>query len=166
MKNWIELSKKEYKNVWDKIYNEFNFKPSISQFPSFTIPSSYITYDVSIMPEDLNVIDNLYNELEEKSLIAFQEITQKNEYIYALNWQHACYWINLNLEFPRDEDGEWTIPIFPDGDYHFFIQKDFQWGYLGHPWEKTITVFGDELISAVDKHRPKVFKNVIRKSYI
>ncbi|WP_440603734.1 DUF2716 domain-containing protein [Bacillus sp. GB_SG_008] len=77
--------------------------------------------------------DAIYNDLEEKSLLAFQEVTQKSEYIYALNWQHDCYWISPYLEFTKDEFCEWTIPIFPNGDYYFFIHKNLEWAYLGHP---------------------------------
>ncbi|WP_392048750.1 DUF2716 domain-containing protein, partial [Streptomyces sp. NPDC015492] len=47
MENWVELSTLEYKEVWDRIYDDFNFEPSISNFPSFDVPKPFITYDVS-----------------------------------------------------------------------------------------------------------------------
>jgi hypothetical protein len=31
--------------------------------------------------------------------------------------------------------------ILPNGDYHFFLARDFTWGILGYPWKKTITSF-------------------------
>jgi hypothetical protein len=96
-------------------------------------------------------------------LFAFQELTNDNEYFYALDWNHPCYWVNSFLEFPRDEFNEWIIPIFPDGDYYFFIQKDFNWGFFGHPWEGTITLFGKELIQAIEKNKPKMFNKALRK---
>ncbi len=49
--------------------------------------------------------------------------------------------INAFKEFPRDDLDRWIIPAVPDGDYYFFIQKEFKWGILSHPWEKTITVW-------------------------
>jgi hypothetical protein len=88
MENWIELSTLEDKKVWDRIYEEFNFKPSISDFPSFEVPSPYVTYDVSTYLNgsiDLHTNDKFYNDLEEKSLLVFQELTQMNEYMYVLD---------------------------------------------------------------------------------
>ncbi|SFC51051.1 Protein of unknown function [Bacillus sp. OV322] len=140
MGNWIELSTIEDKEVWDRIYDEFTFEPSISKFPSFEVPSPFITYDVSPYLNwsgDSDTYDEINNDLEDKSLLVFQELTQKNEYMYALDWQQTGYWINPRMEFPKSEFDEWTVPISPNGDYYFFIHKNFEWGLLGHPWEKT-----------------------------
>ncbi|MYL54116.1 DUF2716 domain-containing protein [Pontibacillus yanchengensis] len=46
----------------------------ISEFPSFKVPSPYITYDISyyfVQSEDLDT----YEELEEKALLIFQNNT-------------------------------------------------------------------------------------------
>ncbi|SDN16030.1 Protein of unknown function [Psychrobacillus sp. OK028] len=162
MKNWLKLSNAEYEKVWNKIYDELKFEPSTTDFPSFKVPSPFITYDVSLYfgeSEDLDA----FVDLEEKALLVFQEITSKDENIYALDWQHECYWINSSLEFHKNEFDEWTVPIFPNGDYYFFIHKDFQWGYLGHPWERTITVYGKELIMGFEKHKPRMFHKILRQ---
>jgi len=55
------------------------------------------------------------------------------------------------------------IPVFPNGDYYFFIQKDFKWGYLGHPWEESITIFGEELIESFERNKPEMFQNILRQ---
>ncbi|WML46649.1 DUF2716 domain-containing protein [Neobacillus sp. PS3-34] len=159
MENWIELSALDYKEVWDRVYGQFKFKPSMSVFPSFEVPKPFIIYDVS---SNLNWSgDFVYKDLEEKSLLAFRELIKKNEYMYALDWQHPGYWINPYLEFPKDEFDEWTVPIFPNGDYYFFIHRDFEWGLLGHPWERTITIFGKELIKGFEKHKPIMFQKIL-----
>ncbi|MBY0214567.1 DUF2716 domain-containing protein [Priestia aryabhattai] len=163
MKSWVSFNDKEYKQIWKKVYKNFKFKPSIAKFPSFKVPYPFITYDISdYFGESLPGVDT-YDDLEEKALLAFKENTLAEEYILALNWQHDCYWVNPRLKFERDEFGEWTIPIFPDGDYYFFIQKDFKWGFLGHPWEQSITIFGKDLISTFDKHKPIMFREILRR---
>ncbi|MES9706026.1 DUF2716 domain-containing protein, partial [Bacillus toyonensis] len=68
-----------------------------------------------------------------------------------------------HLAFERNEFYEWRIPIFPNGDYYFFIQKDFKWGYLGHPWEKSITIFGKEIIESFKQNKPEMFQNILRQ---
>ncbi|WP_254475893.1 DUF2716 domain-containing protein [Brevibacillus sp. HB1.4B] len=48
----------------------------------------------------------------------------------SLDWHHECYLYN-----PHPEDGKaigW-IWFCPDGDYCFYLNKDFKWGYLRHP---------------------------------
>ncbi|MEM5003991.1 DUF2716 domain-containing protein [Priestia megaterium] len=164
MENWININlpSKEYDQIWNKIYKEFKFKPSVSKFPSFKVPQPFITYDVSDYIGD-SVDLSAYDDLEEKALLAFKACTLADEYILALDWQHECYWVNPRLTFEKDEFDEWTVPIFPNGDYYFFIEKGFSWGYLGHPWEKSITIFGQELLHAFDIHKPKMFQKVLRQ---
>lgn len=157
MKNWLELTDVEDEKVWNKIFDELKFEPSTTNSPSFKVPTPFITYDISHYFGEYEGL-NAYDELQEKALLVFQEITSIDEYIYALDWQHECYWINAHLEFPKNELEEWKVPIFPNGDYYFFIHKAFEWGYLGHPWEKTITIFGKKLIKGFGKHQPKMFR--------
>lgn len=83
-------------------------------------------------------------------------------FMYALDWQHTCFKYNPRIidynEYPvfvkydvpiKNEYVDWEgynvwFPTFyPDGDYYFFIAKDFSWGYLTHPWLKKAYVFGD-----------------------
>lgn len=163
MENWIPFSHQAYEQIWDRIYRDFNFKPSTSIFPSFQVMHPFITYDISDYLRDSIDLD-AYDDLEKQSLDAFKEITSVDEYILALDWQHESYLVNPHLEFEKDEFGEWTIPIFSNGDYYLFIQKDFKWGYLGHPWEKSITIFGEELINAFDEHKPRMFRKILRQS--
>ncbi|AXY09311.1 MULTISPECIES: DUF2716 domain-containing protein [Bacillus] len=162
MKNWMEFTDKEDDRIWNKLYSELEFSPSVSTFPSFKVPSPFITYNIShYFGESVDL--DVYDDLEDKALQVFKENTASNEYIMALDWQHECYWVNPHLEFERNEFDEWIIPIFPNGDYYFFIQKDFNWGYLGHPWEKSITIFGKGLIESFERNKPEMFQNILRQ---
>ncbi|WP_456363543.1 DUF2716 domain-containing protein [Priestia aryabhattai] len=167
MENWVPISDLEVKRIWHKIYKELKFKPSIRKFPSFKAPIPFITYDISNLfedPSNVDLYDDLYNELEEKALNAFREITSVDEFILALDWQHECYWVNPHLKFNKNEFGEWIIPIVPNGDYYFFVQKELDWGFLGHPWEQSITIFGEELIRAFQKQNPRILYKILRQS--
>lgn len=41
MDNWVSLSSELNRLVWDKLYEHFNFKPSVhsGDWPSFSLPS-------------------------------------------------------------------------------------------------------------------------------
>ncbi|MGH0552063.1 DUF2716 domain-containing protein [Bacillus pretiosus] len=162
MESWMEFTDKEDGQILDQIYCELKFSPSVSIFPSFKVPSPFVTYDISQYFGEL-VDLKVFDDLESKAIQAFKEKTVSNEYIKALDWQHECYWVNPHLEFERNEFNEWIIPLFPNGDYYFFIQKDFKWGYLGHPWEKSITIFGKELIGSFEQNKPEMFQNLLRQ---
>jgi len=164
METWIPLTEKEDNIVW-KQFKQFRFKPSTSSsrwIRPFKLSAPFITYDLShIWNEVWN--DRYYDELEEKVLHCFRSCTSLNEYIYALDPYHECYWFNPHLEVKRNEFNEWTISFLPDGDYYFFLPKDFRWGFLGYPWEKSISIFGEDLLRSFKDSKPTIFEQVIRK---
>ncbi|MEK5057992.1 sugar epimerase [Paenibacillus sp. FSL H7-0326] len=155
--NWIPLSDEEYNQVWDRIGREFHFRPSISprDWPTFFEKSPFITYDVSDFNED--DID----DLEKKCLSAFKASTNIDEFMYALDWQHESFLYNPHLETSRVAQ---TIRFYPDGEYYLFLKSDFSWGYLSHPWEKTICIFGEELIKNFEIYKPRLFSKIARRS--
>ncbi|WP_315907144.1 DUF2716 domain-containing protein [Priestia koreensis] len=163
MDNWIPFTEQEQDVVWEVIDKMLKFSPSIRRFPGLKVPHPFISYDVSGYFEG-TMGEGAYEDLEEKSLTVFQKLTDPDEYIYALDWQHECYWLNSHLPLERDGWGEWIVPIFPDGDYYFFIEKDFKWGFLGHPWERSITIFGEELLRCFEKNKPIMFQKILRQS--
>ncbi|MDQ4122753.1 MAG: DUF2716 domain-containing protein [Acidobacteriota bacterium] len=155
MEAWELLSEIEYDEVWDRFYEQFDFKPSVYRrdFPGIKEPSSSITYefDYPISPE-------IINDLETKTLSAFLSIVPAGDALYVLDWQHDCYWFRPHIPFR-----EWEIPVLPNGDYYIFLDKDFRFGIFGHPWEKTICVWGEELLAAFEKNKPVLFEKIKRQ---
>lgn len=41
--------------------------------------------------------------------------------------------------------------FFPDGDYHFFVEENLEYGLLGHPWRQEIWIFGERFIPNIEK---------------
>ncbi|VWX34570.1 conserved hypothetical protein [Exiguobacterium oxidotolerans] len=137
--SWIPMTQAEDEKVWHVIDQQFQFSPSTTMFPSFYAPSPFITYEVDYEKRE---------EMERELRRILTELTVEGERVMALDWNHQGYWIDPRHPFLRNEEGDWMIPAVPDGDYSFFIARDFRWGYLGHPWEGSITLFGEDLISA------------------
>ncbi|MDQ0194585.1 DUF2716 domain-containing protein [Paenibacillus wynnii] len=78
--------------------------------------------------------------------------------IYPKDWQHESFYYS-----PYLQDVSPRISFYPDGDYYLFLKTDFSFGYLGHPWEHSITIFGEELIQQFIKHKPKILGGIIRR---
>jgi hypothetical protein len=99
MSAWELLSQSEYDAVWDNFEEQFDFKPTVdsSRFPSIQEPVGSITYQFEY-PSAEN-LDKAVNDVNSKSLTAFQKLVSPNKAIYALDWQHDCYWFYPHLSF-------------------------------------------------------------------
>ena len=156
----VKIIERDLKNkIWDKIDKDFKFNPSIN------IDSVPFEFKIKVQCYKLDSFwtlkqEHLVNEI-------FKEIS--NEEIYALDWQHDCFIFNPHeyRNFARqwyDESRDVNVyfpSYYPNGDYYFFIAKDFSYGLLGHPWRDEIYVFGDELMELFEANKDAL--NITKK---
>lgn len=154
MTGWTTLSQNEYDIIWDRFYKDLSFKPSMleADWPSIKADKSNIKIDIA------DLWGSTYNETKWTSLItkginSFISITNPEEEIIVLDWQHTCFKVNprqLTVEtmLPNDQNSIMVPSFVPDGDYYIFLTKDFENIWFGHPWENTVTLIGDKLIKA------------------
>lgn len=164
MEGWILLSDIEYKNVWDRFYTEFAFRPSVhsKDWPSITEPPLSTTYAIGHCFGDASRFASLLSDLDSKLLQAFRSATPRGDRMYALDWQHECFTYLPHEDPELNEDAGWIIPFFPNGDYYIHLSQDFSYGIFGHPWERTMCVFGLNLLTALSASLPAAFDNVVR----
>ena len=143
MRNFKPLDEYEYKKVWDRFYKLFHFKPSVDYFPAITTDKPQLKFDIS---EGFSA-NYSSKKLEEIAIKIFKDITCPGERIYALDWQHESYDVDPREHMDTDENGEWIVPPFPNGDYFIFLTKDFNNVWFGHPWEETLTLIGDGIVT-------------------
>lgn len=154
----------KYNEIWDYVYNKLGFAPSckyrghsLNCCLPFQIDENYSVYAIENMLDDqLDLLENTIREI-------FINITKVGRKIYALDWQHSAF-----LYDPRDiseqkscrvndarytHGGYWAyFPAFyPDGDYFFFIEEKYEFGYLGHPWRQEIWIFGCDLMKEIEQ---------------
>ena len=148
-----------YDKLWKKINKDFKFNPSVNL--------DVIPFKFKIKVKCYALNSHWTEEQEERVNEIFKEIS--NDEIYALDWHHEYFefnpheynnfikqWYdetrNVNVYFPS---------YYPDGDYYFFIAKDFSYGLLGHPWRKEIYVFGNELMELFEANKDAL--NITKK---
>lgn len=152
-----------YDEIWDKVDNILKFKPKCQHTHSmlfsvpFQIEEKHCIYGIENMRDEQ--IDLMKDTM--KAVIA--EITAKDKRIYALDWQHSAFLYDPHGNEPqkvlqvidsRFEQGWYNAyfpSFYPDGDYHFFIEQDFEFGWLGHPWRQEIWIFGEKLIEKTEE---------------
>lgn len=148
------LDDKEYDKVWNRVYKELGFTPNIDlNVKPFTINKPYVIYDISKITEEC-----YYDNDNDIITNAFINCTEQGELLYALDWQHEGFKVDPrnNEEIIRDKSIERFPDYYPDGDYSFFIDCDFKFGYLAHPWHRKIWIFGTKLIKEFNKISDKL----------
>ncbi len=69
-------------------------------------------------------------------------------FVYALEWQKPGYRFIPSVASPPGRIDSWLVPVIPDGDYYLFVASDLRFGWLSHPWEQSVCVYG-ELVAAL-----------------
>jgi hypothetical protein len=156
MGNWAKLNNDDSNFVWNFVYNKLLFKPIKKEYELVKLPFVNKCYDISKYYNE-GFIEEYYDNLHECTLQVFRQIDKGEKLIYALNWQHESYSFNPTLPFEKDEFNEWLIPVFPNGDYIFFLTKDLKDGIFADGINLKITLFGENCITSFAKNFPKIF---------
>ena len=152
------LGDEECRQIWDRIDEALQFRPSVRANIPFQLPEPWVVHDLAYFP-----VDQQYEDFESAVVQALAGCLGEDGWIYALDWQHSGFRYDPRL--PITEHDHWVederfrrlgggynayFPDFyPDGDYYFFVQRDLNWGYLGHPWRRELWLFGAPLIEAL-----------------
>ena len=139
------LEKEAYGEWWNRVDTELGFRPSVSEekWPSFTEPLSSVTFNIGPLFERF---DELFVDAEIALAVDFANSTQRliepGAEMIALDWQHPGYRFYPHRATPPTQSRSWPIPVLPNGDYFVFFAPDFSFGWLTHPCEQTVCVFG------------------------
>lgn len=149
------LSDTEYNQVWDWVDEHLYFQPSMDPYiRPFSIKAPYVVYDIRGMSmAQIDAMDRLVTE-------TFIRCTKEGEKLYALDWQHSgfkfdprhaeeriSFWVNDD-RYMHGGYYAYFPDYYPDGDYCFFLDCRFRFGYLGHPWQRMVWIFGEDLIQS------------------
>jgi Protein of unknown function (DUF2716) len=164
---WEELlyPSDEDTTAWEFMHQQLHFRPSVhaEHWPGIVEPHPSITYDIGhIYGLSETQAAALETDLNRKTLAAFQVCTRPDQRLYALDWQHACYWFYPHRPFDAENLAAWRVPVLPNGDYYIFLAEDFSFGMFGHPWEQTLCLFGQPLLDAFVPSQPFLFTQIVR----
>lgn len=146
----VILSDEEYNGIWNRFETNFKFKPSVkNEDEPFVMPEKYTRYSLG----------KVWGELEE--LLVNELFKQAgNQQIYALDYQHDCFefspWENILPDtqwYDEERDVNVYFPsYYPNGDWYFFVDKDFLYGILGVPFRNELYVFGEKLMELFEEN--------------
>ena len=148
------LGEEESKQIWDRINAELQFQPSIrvNTLP-FRLSEPYLVLDLACAAQ--GQVEKLLAEVPG----ALAACLGEDDWIYALDWHHSYFRYDPRqpitghsfwVEDRRYSGGGYNAyfpDFYPDGDYYFFVQRELNWGWLGHPWRREIWLYGEPLVS-------------------
>jgi hypothetical protein len=162
---WATLEPSEYDEAWDRFYATFQFKPSVkpSDWPGIIEPTDSVTFNIGhVYDGDPVAYVRKTNDLGAKLISAFRRCVAAEERIYVLDWQHTGYTFEPHGRFDYRNEEDWPVPALPNGDYYIFLSRDMSLGVFGHPWERTMCVFGRSLVDAFASEPPELFTKKVR----
>jgi hypothetical protein len=149
--SWEEIPHEQYEDYWAPFDARFQFRAGIQpeRWPAIQEPAPSVTLDLAPVfngrQSEFAAGQRAINAI---ALLAMIRVTAATERLLVLDWQHPSYWFWPHRQAIR-EDGLWPVEVFPNGDYYIFLTEDMTAGTFGHPWEQTLCVFGDQLVSAL-----------------
>lgn len=149
-----ELSDNTYYELRSKLQNECGFKTR------WDAPADWIALP---KPHKRFAVGPCWNEEQEKLVNSFFESLSKKE-IYAYDWQSDCFLYSPSEEiepyycyYDSEREREVCFPTYyPDGEFHFFFDTDWQYGLFGHPIRNEIVVMGQELVEMFEANALKL----------
>lgn len=140
---WEQIPMENYENFWGPFDARFNFRPNVWQHPGIIEPTPSVTVDLAPIfaskPAEFAAAEGAVNAL---ALLAMTRVFAPTERLLVLDWQHQSWWFRPHQQATRD-DWQWPVEVFPNGDYYAFLTEDMSTGTFGHPWERTLCIFGE-----------------------
>jgi hypothetical protein len=157
MENWQELDDVVAVGAWNFIFIDLKFSPYIygeKISVNSTLPKT--TFDISKFYNS-GFSEQAYEDLHRVAIFWFKDIAINGK-IFALKWQQSAYSFTPFLPFELDEFGEWLVPLFPNGDFEFFLSPDFSNGIFADGINFKITFWGSKIIDSLKINFPMMFE--------
>jgi hypothetical protein len=143
---WVAI---DYDGAWAPFGTRFGFRPDYHERerPAIRLPERALVVDLSPIYDSSGArFAAGFDAVNAAALRAFVWLAENDELV-ALDWQHECFRYSPAAQALSDQP--WRITVAPDGDYYAHMTQDLRWGTFGHPWQQTLTIWGDDLIESL-----------------
>ncbi|MBT2407684.1 DUF2716 domain-containing protein [Streptomyces sp. ISL-87] len=159
----VQLPEAEYRDVWDRFYAEFAFRPGMNPatWPAIKEPVNSVTWSLSSLDDDpaYERLDRLVEVVEQ----ALTACVPPQDTLFALDWQHVSFRFSPHLVGGSGRE-RWPLSPYPDGDYYIYLSEDFLTGSFGHPWEQSLCLFGQDLLDVASTNIDGILGPPVRRS--
>ena len=165
---WVELDWDAGKVLWAGFADRYQFRASISPggWPAIVEPTPSVVWDLRPVFEGDYPGGFTAGSREVAGLVlgTVQDCTEWWESIVFHDWVHpSCLFRPHKVDEPEEVPG-WDVGgLFPNGDYTIFVGRDYAFGILGHPWERSLCVFGQTAMAAFATRNQGILTTVLRR---
>lgn len=148
---WVEIDGDDH---WDRFEDRFAFRLERDRGTgaAITEPHLSVTFDLKHLVGSVR-FEATRTAIDALALAAFSQLIEPGRTMVFLDWQHPTYRFDPHEltglphgtepnEFPPTN----LPPVFPDGDYYIAAADDLRWGTFGHPWERSLCIWGEPLV--------------------
>jgi hypothetical protein len=165
---WVEVDDAD-RCLWEEFAQRFHFRAGTSpaSWPAIDEPTPSTAWDLSSVfaGECLGGFATGVRRVAELVLGTLQDCTVWYESVVFHDWVHPSKVFRPHAAGSVDDVPGWdTGGLFPNGDYTIFVNPGYRFGILGHPWERSLCVFGDEALASVSKRDIGILRPVIRRN--
>ena len=139
----------DYDEAWTAFDSRFDFKPDYYEraMPAIRLPQDSVVVDLEpVVAEDGPRFASGFDAINAAALRAFVWLAGDEELV-ALDWQHQSF--RYSPAQHALADVSWGVSVFPDGHYYVHTTPDLRWGTFGHPWQRSLTIWGEDLVSSL-----------------
>lgn len=140
----------DYDQAWTPFDQRFDFKPDFYERikPAINLPERSLVIDLApVYSYDGPPFVAAEAAVNAAALRCFVWLAGDQE-MTALDWQHTPYRYSP-AKHAVAKLNHWPVPVFPNGDYYIHLASGLKWGSFGHPWQQSLTLWGDELIESL-----------------
>jgi len=151
---WTELDRTEQTQHWSVFNSKFGFRPGTKpeSWPAIAEPAPSMTFDLDAHNVRTTASWSARADaINAEALRCFVTEFSDDPTFVVLDWQHPCYSFDAEAHADAAENAEWRVPVHPNGDYYIFAQDGFTEGTFGHPWERTLCVFGPRMVATLGR---------------
>lgn len=151
---WGQLSDEENERNWAIFRDRFGFTPGIDarSWPAIAEPIPSVVFDLGAAPAATpGAWAARVDAINAEALRCFVTDWNDDPNFVVLDWQHPGYTFDAEAHAAAKELAEWRVPVYPNGDYYIFSRDDFTEGTFGHPWERTLCVFGERMVEGLGR---------------
>jgi hypothetical protein len=165
---WVELDREVGHHLLAEFMDRYQFRLGIESkdWPAIVEPTPSVTWDLA------SIFTGSYpggfaagcRDVAALVLGTLQDCTEWWETVVFHDWAHPSVLFRPHRVDEPEEVPGWEFGgLFPNGDYTIFLGRDAAFGILGHPWERTICVFGAPAVMAFTARNRGVLATVLRR---
>ena len=161
---WHRLTVEDKEDIWERFDSRFRFDQSRFAPDAWAIsePTPSVAWSVGSAP----AADRAgAGSLTMTILSGLQSATKPGERLFAFappRWYENYTFDPHRLESPSRDS--WAVSVNPDDGFAILLTPDLRFGVFVNPVERTICIYGEELLAAMGDDMPTAFGRVVRRN--